>query len=115
MVVGGQASTGTATAMPNNGKAGATLKVTTGQLPSDLAAQINFGALRDGFEVIKTGHIDMGGRFNGRNTIDVTIPDWVKTDRPYLLIVSDLEYNPWPRSRWCTRPTRAVCSPVRVP
>jgi len=94
VVVGGESGSGTATAFPNNGRAGAELKLATSSLPFQVSAQINFGALREGFEVISTGYVDRGGRFNGRDTMTVTIPDWAKNDRPYLLIVSDLQYVP---------------------
>ena len=95
VVVGGHASTGIAAVIENHGAPGGTIRVTTKQMPPDMSAQISFGALRDGFEVIKTGYVDMGGRFDGRDTVQVTIPDWVQNDRPYLLIVSDLEYHPF--------------------
>ena len=94
-VVGGHASTGVASAFPNNGRVGAVLKVSTRSLPAAQSAQISLGAMRDGFEVIKTGYVDSGGRFDGRDTVQVTIPDWVQNDRPYLLIVSDLAYVPF--------------------
>src|SRR5688572_8084374 len=64
-VVGGHASTGTASVFPNNGGMGSVIKVTTRDLPVAQSAQISFGAMRDGFEVIKTGYVDAGGRFDG--------------------------------------------------
>jgi hypothetical protein len=94
-VVGGHASTGVASAFPNNGKVGAVLKVSTRSLPVSQSAQISLGAMRDGFEVIRTGYVDNAGRFDGRDTVEVTIPEWVQNDRPYLLIVSDLAYTPF--------------------
>jgi hypothetical protein len=74
---------------------GTVLRVSTKGLPAAQSAQISFGAMRDGFEVIKTGYVDDGGRFNGRDTVEVTIPDWDQNDRPYLLMITDLEYNPF--------------------
>jgi len=52
------------------------------------------GALRDGFEVVQTLSTDEGGRINGMDTVRVTVPDWVQTDRPYLIMITDPEYNP---------------------
>jgi hypothetical protein len=95
VVVGGHASTGIATVTVNHGRPGTALRVATKQLPTNQSAQMSLGALRDGFEVLKTGHVDMGGRFDGRDTVEVTIPGWVQNDRPYLLMVTDLEYNPF--------------------
>jgi hypothetical protein len=95
VAIGGHASTGIATVVTNHGPAGTIIKVATKQLPPDMSAQISLGAVRDGFEVVKTGYVDMGGRFNGRDTVEVTMPDWVRTDRPYLVMVTDLEYNPF--------------------
>ena len=95
VLVGGHAATGIATVVTNHGRPGATLRVATKQLPQATEAQISLGAVRDGFEVVKTGFVDMGGRFNGRDTVEVTIPDWVRNDRPYLLMVTDLSYNPF--------------------
>jgi hypothetical protein len=94
-VVGGHASTGTASVFPNNGRTGAVIRVATKDLPVQSSAQISFGAMRDGFEVIKTGFVGDDGRFNGRDTVEVTIPDWVQNDRPYLLMITDLAYVPF--------------------
>jgi hypothetical protein len=95
VLVGGHATTGVATATVNHGRPGGLLKVATRQLPANATAQISLGAIRDGFEVVKTGFVDMGGRFNGRDTVEVTVPTWVRNDRPYLLMVTDLEYHPF--------------------
>jgi hypothetical protein len=86
---------GVATLGTYYGPAGTTVKIATKNLPRDMQSQISMGAMRDGFEVIKTGYTDMSGRFNGRDTVEVTIPDWVRNDRPYLVMVTDLQYNPF--------------------
>ena len=93
MVVGGTQASGVATALAKSGVVGSRIPVTTENLPATVSAQINFGALQDGFEVIETGWVDGSGRFDGRETLMVRIPSWARTDRPYLLIVSDLQYN----------------------
>jgi hypothetical protein len=52
------------------------------------------GALRDGFEVIALGLTDENGKFDGLDSLQVEVPQWVTPDRPYLIIATDAEYRP---------------------
>jgi hypothetical protein len=48
----------------------------------------------DGFEVVATPMTDGNGRFDGRDTIAITVPDWVQTNRSYLVMLTDINYKP---------------------
>jgi hypothetical protein len=37
---------------------------------------------------------DDAGKIGGMDSLQVTVPDWVTQDRPYLVIVTDVNYNP---------------------
>ena len=79
---------------PHSGTIGSTIKIGTKSLPPNTAVQVMIGALMDGFEVVATPMTDANGLFNGRETIEITVPDWVKTNRSYLVMLTDLQYKP---------------------
>lgn len=94
VVSGGVVYPGLATMIDRSGAAGALLRLHAQQLPPDRDVQVMVGALRDGFEVVQTLRTDSEGRIHGQDTVKVTVPEWVKNDRPYLVMITDLEYNP---------------------
>jgi hypothetical protein len=79
---------------PRSGTIGSTIKIGTKSLPPNTAVQIMIGALMDGFEVVATPMTDGNGLFDGRDTVEITVPDWVQTNRSYLVMLTDLQYNP---------------------
>jgi hypothetical protein len=52
------------------------------------------GALRMGFEVVTQTVTDDWGRINGADSVAIEVPEWVTRDRPYLMIITDADYNP---------------------
>ena len=85
---------GLATVSPSSGASGTMVKVATKNLPARTEVQFMIGALQDGFEVISTVMTDEQGRPGGQDTVAVKIPDWVQTNRSYLVMLTDLNYKP---------------------
>jgi hypothetical protein len=79
---------------PRSGTIGSTIKIGTKSLPPNTAVQIMIGALMDGFEVVATPMTDGNGLFDGRDTVEIKVPDWVKTNRSYLVMLTTLDYKP---------------------
>ena len=94
VVLGGEINPGTSSVLTRSGATGAEVKVLAQGLPPNTAVQVMMGALRDGFEVVQTLSTDDQGHINGRDTATFKVPEWVKNDRPYLVMISDLQYNP---------------------
>jgi hypothetical protein len=94
VVLGGEIHPGTSSVITRSGPSGAEIKVLARGLPASTQVQIMMGALRDGFEIVQTVATDTDGRINGRDTVSLTVPDWVKNDRAYLVMITDLQYNP---------------------
>ena len=94
VVLGGEINPGTSSVLTRSGATGAEVKVLAQGLPANTNIQIMMGALRDGFEVVQTLSTDDQGHINGRDTVTFKVPDWVKNDRAYLVMISDLQYNP---------------------
>jgi hypothetical protein len=94
VVLGGETNPGSVSVMPRSGTVGTEIKLTPKGLPANAQIQIMMGALRDGFEVVQTATTDEGGRIRGQDTVRIEVPEWVKTDRPYLVMITDLSYNP---------------------
>lgn len=92
--IGGNQNPGTTTVSPRSAAKGAPVNVAIRDLPPGTPVQIMIGALQDGFEVVSTFVTDDNGRMNGRDTVAVTVPDWVKTDRSYLVMLTDTSYRP---------------------
>jgi hypothetical protein len=93
-VVGLMPMAGSTTITTRSASAGAKIWIRTANLPARTEMQIMMGALRDGFEVISTTVTDDAGKIGGMDSLQVTVPTWVTQDRPYLVIVTDLNYNP---------------------
>ncbi|MSR35864.1 MAG: hypothetical protein EXR95_04345 [Gemmatimonadetes bacterium] len=94
VVLGGEATAGSVSVSPRHGVVGTELKLVPKGLPANAAVQIMMGALRDGFEVVQTASTDDGGRIRRQDTVRIVVPDWVKNDRPYLVMITDPSYNP---------------------
>ena len=92
--VGGTPATGTTTVTPRSAAPGETVWIQTAYLPPATPIQLMVGALRDGFEIVVSRVTDEAGRFNGLDSLEMTVPEWVTWDRPYLMIVTDTEYKP---------------------
>lgn len=92
--VGNTEQPGTTTVTPGNAAVGEIVWIRTAYLPPATPVQFMLGALRDGFEIVVTRMTDDRGRIDGLDSLQVTVPEWVSTDRPYLLIVTDTDYNP---------------------
>ena len=93
-VVGLMPMPGSTTLGTRSGPVGSKIWIRTANLPASTEVQIMLGALRDGFEVVTTRMTDDRGKFGGMDSIQVEVPSWVKPDRPYLMIVTDTNYNP---------------------
>jgi hypothetical protein len=94
VVSGGTMYPGMVTVVSRFGPVGSTMKVAAAQLPENRDVQIMMGALRDGFEIVRTARTDDSGRIGGQDTVTVTVPDWVRPDRAYLVMITDLDYHP---------------------
>lgn len=94
IAVGGEAPAGVTTVSPHSGPAGSVVEVRAEALPADTRVQIMVGALRSGFEVVAVTRTDGQGRLAGGDAHRISVPDWVQSDRSYVVIVTDLEYNP---------------------
>ena len=94
VVSGGTMYPGLTTVITRSGPTGSQMTVHAQQLPANRDIQIMMGALRDGFEIVQTTRTDDMGRIQGQDSIRVTVPDWVRTDRPYLVMITDLQYHP---------------------
>jgi hypothetical protein len=92
--VGGAPTPGTTTVTPSSAAPGETVWIQMAYLPAATPVQFMVGALRDGFEIVVSQVTDEGGRINGVDSLQMTVPEWVTWDRPYLMIVTDAEYNP---------------------
>jgi hypothetical protein len=85
--------TGAATVSPRNGAPGTIIKVAPHGLPPNTLVQIMLGEL-DAWEVLQTLATDDRGRIAGLDTVSLTVPDWVKNDRAYLVMLTTPEYRP---------------------
>ena len=94
VVSGGTMYGGLTTVVTRSGPTGSVMTMYAQQLPPDRDVQIMMGALRDGFEIVRTARTDDMGRIQGQDSIRITVPDWVKFDRPYLVMITDLQYHP---------------------
>jgi hypothetical protein len=94
VVLGGETNPGTVSVSPRHGVVGTELKLVPKGLPANATVQIMMGALRDGFEVVQTAPTDESGRIRGQDTVRIAVPEWVKNDRPYLVMITDPSYNP---------------------
>src|SRR5687767_11255876 len=94
VVSGGTLYSGLTTVITRSGPTGSVMTVHAQQLPPDRDIQIMMGALRDGFEIVQTTRTDDMGRVQGQDSIRITVPDWVRFDRPYLVMITDLQYHP---------------------
>lgn len=93
-MVGLMPTSGSTTLGTRSGPVGSKIWIRTASLPAGKEVQIMLGALRDGFEVVTTRMTDENGKFGGMDSLQVEVPSWVKQDRPYLMIVTDTDYNP---------------------
>ena len=91
---GGLSTPGAATVSPHSAAPGASFKLASEGLPPNTQVQIMMGALQSGFEVVKTLMTDERGRIEGADSVSLTVPAWVKNDRPYVVMVTDVYYNP---------------------
>lgn len=94
VVSGGTMYPGLITVINRFGPSGSTMRIAAQQLPGNRDVQIMMGALRDGFEIVRTARTDDNGRIGGQDTVSFKVPDWVRADRPYLIMITDLEYHP---------------------
>ena len=94
VTLGGSVNHGAMSVFPRSGAPGTTFKMAPQGLPPNTPVQIMMGALRSGFEVVQTITTDDSGRLGGRDTIVVTVPSWVETDKAYLVMLTDTNYNP---------------------
>ena len=92
--LGGEINHGALSVEPRFGTNGSTFKIAPHALPPNIDVQVMMGALHDGFEVVQVLHTDDRGRLAGQDTVEVKVPDWVRPDRPYLVMISDMQYNP---------------------
>lgn len=92
--VGGTDHPGTVSVTPRSAAVGDVVWIRTANLPPTTSVQFMLGALREGFEIVVTRVTDEAGRMDGQDSLQVTVPEWVTTDRPYLMIVTDTAYNP---------------------
>lgn len=92
--VGNTTERGATSVTPRAAAAGDVVWIHTAYLPPSTPVQFMLGALRAGFEIVVTRVTDPSGRINGQDSIQVTVPDWVTTDRPYLMIATDADYKP---------------------
>jgi hypothetical protein len=92
--LGGEINHGSLSVSPRWGVNGSTFKIAPKALPPNTDVQIMMGALHDGFEVVKVMRTDESGRLASHDTLEITVPDWVRPDRPYLVMLTDMEYNP---------------------
>lgn len=83
---------------PGFGPAGSLVELTPRDLPAEEAVQLMIGAMQQGFEVVTEAVTDAEGRIAGAASPVVEIPDWVETDRPYVVIVADRGYAPLGRA-----------------
>lgn len=83
---------------PGFGPAGTLVELQTNGLPSNHPIQIMIGAMQQGFEVVAETVTDENGRVRGASAISVASPEWLETDRAYLVIVSDRDYEPLDRA-----------------
>ena len=94
VTLGGAINRGAMSVAPRAGAAGTIVRLVPQGLPPNTPVQIMMGALRSGFEVVQTISTDDAGKIGGRDTVYVTVPAWVQTDRAYLLMLTDTNYNP---------------------
>jgi hypothetical protein len=94
VAVGGVSTSSSASVSPRSAKPGEIVWIQTAYLPPATPVQFMVGALRDGFEVVLTRVTDQGGKLNGADSLQFTMPSWLTWDRPYLMIVTDANYNP---------------------
>lgn len=92
--LGGEINHGSLSVEPRYGTVGTEFKIVPHNLPPNTDVQVMLGALRAGFEVVKTLRTDDRGLLSGRDTITITVPDWVTNDRAYLVMLTDTNYNP---------------------
>jgi hypothetical protein len=92
--VGGVSTTSSTSVNPRSAKPGEIVWVQTAYLPPATPIQFMVGALRDGFEVVVMKTTDGTGKIDGTDSLQVKVPDWVTWDKPYLMIVTDQQYNP---------------------
>jgi hypothetical protein len=91
---GGLATAGVATVSPRSGAVGAVFKLATKGLPPNTQVQIMLGAIQTGFEVLETLQTDDQGRLQGQDSVNLKVPAWVQNDRAYLVMLTDVDYNP---------------------
>src|SRR5688500_9049879 len=94
VVSGGTMYPGLITVINRFGPIGSEMRIATQQLPGNRDVQIMMGAVRDGFEIVRTDRTDDRGLIGGQETVTFPVPDWVRADRPYLVMITDLEYHP---------------------
>lgn len=94
VAIGGERLTGVTTVSPAKGPAGSVVTVRATALPPGTPVQVMIGALRSGFEVIAITVTDEEGNISIEDSLSLTVPDWVASDRSYLFIVTDRQYNP---------------------
>lgn len=83
---------------PGFGPVGSLIALTPKDLPANKPVQLMIGAVRSGFEVVAETVTDSEGRIGGSETPSLEVPDWVETDRAYLVIVADRDYQPLDRA-----------------
>jgi hypothetical protein len=93
VTAGDDVLTGSATVSPRNGAPGTVIKVAPHGLPPNTEVQIMLGEL-DAWEVLQTLATDDRGRIAGSDTVSLTVPDWVKNDRAYLVMLTTPNYKP---------------------
>lgn len=94
VTIGGERLAGVTTVSPASGPAGSAVTVRSAALPPGTPVQVMIGALRSGFEVVAITVTDEEGNLAISDSVTLTVPDWVESDRTYLFIVTDREYNP---------------------
>ncbi len=75
---------------PNSGPNGTRLTIGVDSLGPMNALRIGIGATGSGFEEVGQVLSDMDGRIS----LDLTVPQWPRPDRAYLVIVFDLYFRP---------------------
>ncbi len=94
VAVGGDRLVGVTTVSPSNGPPGTVVAVRAQSLPPGTPVQVMIGALQSGFEVVAITVTDEAGNLSNADSVGITLPDWVQSDRSYLFMVTDRSYHP---------------------